>query len=147
MIASIDVEDAICVAAAANTRNLEKMARNKIAEHDRAADQLETALDRKIAASVGGPAALKIVNDYRAKRSELAGLKAADVAELADAMKTGLVIEELIGGQRGIRAGWNSLIGRTRPLRFLKEAAEVGARRYVNELSKIGGAADTETDR
>jgi len=134
MAAGIDIDGALKVAADVNAKNVQTVAADKMALRDREAVKLESAFEAKLGASTGGVQAVQILAAYRKKKSELAQLRAVDVAQHGKMVDNALLMVALIGERIGLRAWKDSLLGRIPAVSQLREMSEHKSTEYINTL-------------
>jgi len=139
LMASRDVNAALSVAARTNSANWRTATQDIANVHDRDAAKLEAMLDEKIVMAKDGPAALMLLKDYRVKKAQLVKARSAHLAIYARANDNAALMDELIGQMIAIDARFDALIGRVKPIAYVKAIAEVESRKFINAISAPAG--------
>jgi len=135
-LVSRDVNAALSVAARTNVANWRTATLEVAARHDNQSEKLEASLDQKILVAKDGPAALRLVRDYRAKRAEFAKAKALHLAIYAKANDNAAVMDGLIDQMIRIDARFDALVGRFKPIAHIRAIAEVESKAFINAISQ-----------
>lgn len=132
----MDVDAALHAAALTNLDNVKTAGLGRSREHDKAAEKVEVIFEQSLAKSTGGAEAVKILSQYRQKVKELGVLRDADEVKIVKMVRNADLILMLVSERIALRARYEGLIGRYKPIAAIRQMAEVEARAYMNPVNK-----------
>ncbi len=135
LMASIDVDAAIKVAADVNQQNVLTVIQDKVGQYDAEAARLDADLLVRLRKSTGGDQAVAITEGYRKQKAIQAQARSRNMEQYAKVLDNASLIVSLIGQRIALRARWNALFGRIPAVSQLRAVAEVEARSYMNKLN------------
>ena len=135
-VAGIDCDAALDVATAANTQNLKLLAAARIREHDKGMEQIEAIFETQLAKVTTGAQAIQELTRYRAAKAKAETAKADAAEKLQRTLNTAFWLESLVDRRIGLRAQWNTLLGRIPGVSRIQTMAEAEVRKYMSNLNK-----------
>lgn len=135
-VAGIDCDAALDVATAANTQNLKLLAAARIREHDKSLAQVEAIFEAQLAKVTTGAQAIQELTRYRAAKAKAETAKADAAEKLQRTLNTAFWLESLVDRRIGLRAQWNTLLGRIPGVSRIQTMAEAEVRKYMSNLNK-----------
>jgi len=136
IVAGIDADAALKVAADANMQNLKIMVASRVTEFDEDIATAESRFKARLAAVKDGAGAVNEYTKFKAAMVRLEDLKAKDSVNSEKALNTAAWLTAFVDRRIALRAKWDTLLGRLPAISHLKAVAEVEIRQYMNTLNK-----------
>jgi len=136
LVARMDANAAIQVAAKVNVENVKVMADGRMADRDAELAELETAFADQLGLSKGGADAVRLLSLYRKNKVRLEGEKARDAAAVGKVLDNAFLLEDLATQNVGLDKQLQHWLGRIPGYTQVRAMAEVQAREYMRRISQ-----------
>ena len=136
VVASIDADAALKVAADANMKNIKIMVASRAADWGKDITTAEARFQADLATARDGADAVGKYAKFKTAMVRMESMKAADGENSQKVLNTAAWITAIVDRRIALRARWDNLIGRLPAISQIKTLAEAEIREYMNTLNK-----------